>query len=91
MTACTYNSDGEEISSKIESATPLEMGATRHFGLEGDRWLGSDTPAPGPLNSYSPAKILTCTAISTIENVRFPGLFFFLDRWKEKCFYREFP
>jgi hypothetical protein len=54
-------------------------------------------PRPPVLYSHSripiptPDKILACTAISTIENVRFPGLCFFLDSWKEKCFYREFP
>ena len=64
----------------------------------------SDTPAPSPLHTlfYSefppPLKYHgVCpagpqlTAISTIENVRFRGLFFFLDRWKKKCFYRKFP
>ena len=53
--------------------------------------MSSDlTPAPGPLNSYSPAKILTCTAISTIENVRFRGLFFFWIDGKRSVFIVNF-
>ena len=48
---------------------------------------------PPPLKYHGVPQL---TAISTIENVRFHGLFFFLDRffldrWKKKCFYREFP
>ena len=59
-------------------------------------------PRPPVLYSHSripiptPAKILSCTAAYCHFDHRKctfprPVFFFFLDRWKEKCFYREFP